>query len=96
MDLKNMLLKFKELYSNMTLQDFYDNKQMFKEEYLKVRKPPYYKLQLLREWKDFIYSLDLELYKRDRIWEYLNDDIDEEKFEKFVKSTRYGKYWNEH
>lgn len=81
-----------EQYRGITLQEFYDNRDFFKKEYQKLRKPPYYRLQQLREFKNFIYLLDMRLYIRDRIWEYLNDDISEEYFGKFVEGVYKGQF----
>lgn len=90
MELESVILKFEELYSNITLQEFNNNLEEFKREYDKVKKQNYIKLQLIRRWKNWIYSLKMAEYKKDKIWEYLNDDIDKEYFNHFVDAVYKG------
>ena len=90
MELESVILKFEELYSNITLQEFNNNLEEFTREYDKVKKASYVRLQLIRKWKDWIYSLNMAEYKKDRIWEYLNDDIDREYFNHFVEAVYKG------
>ena len=35
-----------------------------------------FNLEIVRKWKQFIYSLNLKEWQKDRIWECLNDDIE--------------------
>lgn len=91
MDLRSVILEFKELYKNITLMDFYKRMDMFKREYNKIRTNQYIRLGLIREWRSFIYSLDMELYKKDKIWEFLNDDISARDFSKFIRGVYYGR-----
>ena len=84
MENKSAILKFKELYSNITLKEFYDNIDMFKSEYDKIKQSSYVKLHEMREWKNWVYSLKMAEYKRDKIWEFLNNDLTKEEFEHFV------------
>ena len=39
------------------------------------------KIQLIRQFKRDIYALQFEEWKRDRIWDYLNDNIEYEIFD---------------
>lgn len=70
MNYKSDILKLKELYSNITFEDFVINREMFKREYDKVVANVE-----VREFKDYIYSLQTSMKKKDRMWEYLNNDI---------------------
>ncbi|MBR2245559.1 MAG: hypothetical protein IKN65_00655 [Clostridia bacterium] len=40
------------------------------------------KVDLIRKFKQDIYSLKFEEWKRDRVWDYLNDNIEYEIFDK--------------
>ena len=42
------------------------------------------KVQLIRQFKNDIYALRFEEWKRDRIWDYLNDNIEYEVFTKII------------
>lgn len=37
---------------------------------------PFFNVKRIREWRNILYQLDLEEWKKDRIWEYLNGDIE--------------------
>lgn len=43
-----------------------------------------------RQWKKYIFSLHMADYKKEKIWEYLNDDIEDEYFEHFVEAVHKG------
>jgi len=70
MNFKSDILKLKELYSNITFEDFVINRDMFKKEYDKVIANSEVKV-----WLEFIYSLKTSEKKKERMWEYLNNDI---------------------
>ena len=42
------------------------------------------KRKFIRQFKNDIYALKFEEWKRDRIWEYLNDNIEYEVFTKII------------
>ena len=42
------------------------------------------KVDLIRKFKKDIYSLHFEEWKKDRIWDYLNDNIEYELLQKFL------------
>lgn len=70
MNYKSDILKLRELYSNITFEDFVINRDVFKREYDKVIAN-----SEVREFRDYIYSLKTTMKKKDRMWEYLNNDI---------------------
>lgn len=84
---------FQERYGNITLWEFNKRKREFKREYEYLKKLPNYRDEI-RSYKEFIYSLDMAEYKRDKIWEYLNDDLTEIGLYEFVRGVytggRYG------
>ena len=43
---------------------------------------PFFNVKRIIEWRDYVYSLPIEEWKSDRIWEYLNDDITLDKFKR--------------
>jgi hypothetical protein len=43
---------------------------------------PFFNVKRIVEWRDYVYSLPIEEWKSDRIWEYLNDDITLDKFKR--------------
>lgn len=43
---------------------------------------PFFNVERIVEWRDYVYSLPIEEWKSDRIWEYLNDDITLDKFKR--------------
>ena len=43
---------------------------------------PFFNVERVIEWRDYVYSLPIEEWKSDRIWEYLNDDITFKKFKR--------------
>ena len=70
MNFKSDILKLRELYSNITFEDFVINRDMFKKEYDKVMANGEVKV-----WLNYIYSLKTSEKKKERMWEYLNNDI---------------------
>lgn len=71
---KNINITFKEIVKNC--------------EELKLRYTesltPFFNIKKIRLWKSAIYSLKMEEWKKDRIWEYLNGDIDIEVLKKLT------------
>ena len=70
MEYKSNILKLKELYNDITFEDFVINRDMFKKEYDKVITNGEVKV-----WLNYIYSLKTSEKKKERMWEYLNNDI---------------------
>lgn len=85
MEEERVILKFEKLYKNITLLEFNEKKEMFRDQYEKVTSS-----QVKRRWKKFIFSFNMADYKRERIWEYLNGDIEKNYFESFVDAVHKG------
>lgn len=56
-----------------TFQEFVANCEVLKEQYTCLLIP--FNLSAIRCWKQMIYSLKIAEWKKDLIWEVLNDDI---------------------
>lgn len=69
-------------FENLTFIQFIENCEYLKGQYCDVLSP-FFNKKMVRLWKIMIYSLDLAEWKRDKIWEYLNDDITKEELEMF-------------
>ena len=55
-----------------TFQEFVANCEVLKEQYAVLLTP--FNLPAIRCWKHMIYSLDMPEWKKDLIWEVLNND----------------------
>ena len=73
----------KHLYINQSwnFKETFNNLYLIKDDYTRILSSfLWYELkernQFMRECKDKVYSLTFEIWKRDRIWEYLNDNLD--------------------
>lgn len=75
----------KRKYKDITLLEFNILKNMIKREFDKVNSP-----KEKRQWKVYIFSLHMADYKKERIWEYLNEDIEQEYFDHFVEAVYKG------
>lgn len=67
-----------ELNENMSFKEVVDVLKEFKEQYKeKVRSFSYYdlheKVLYIRNIRDTIYKMDFEEWKKDMVWEYMND-----------------------
>lgn len=69
-------------YNNITLIEFYTSRKELKKEYDKV-----WQREIRKRWQRLIDTFKMSNYKKEKIWEYLNNDISEEDFTKFVDST---------
>lgn len=71
---------FKEVISYMEAlkQDYYGALTLFK--CFDIHE----KVELVRKFKKDIYNLKFEEWKRDRVWDYLNDNIEKEEIEKYI------------
>lgn len=67
---------------NITFVQFIDNCEALRGQYQEVL-APFFDKKMIRLWKTMIYSLHLAEWKRDKIWEYLNDDITKQELELF-------------
>lgn len=82
---KEKAMELKEQYKNISLLEFSELEDMFKQEFELIGE-----IATKRIWKEFIYSLNMAEYKRDRIWEFLNEDITKEYFDNFVIGVHKG------
>ena len=69
-------------FNNITLIEFYTSRKELKKEYDKV-----WQRETRKRWQRLIDTFKMSNYKKEKIWEYLNNDITEEDFDKFVNST---------
>ena len=67
-------MKF-ELYPNIKFDEFVDNCEVLRLQYMELL-TPFFNAHAIRCWKTMIYSLNFAYLKRDKIWEYLNLDIE--------------------
>ena len=81
---------FQQKYGDITLWEFNMRKREFKREYKYIRTQPNYREET-RAYKEFIYGLKMTEYKKDKIWEYLNDDISEKKLSEFIVGVYSGR-----
>ena len=70
-------------FEKMTFRQFVENCEALKSQYAEVLLP-FFNVQMVRCWKKMIYGLNIEEWKKDRLWEYLNDDIPIELLKKLV------------
>lgn len=66
---------------NLTFRQFIANSRVLKQQYGECF-TPFFNAELVKCWKKMIYGLQIEEWKRDKIWEYLNDDFPIECLEK--------------
>ena len=64
-----------ENLSNITFKEFVNNCKVLKAQYEELF-TPFFMTKTIRCWKIMIYSLDMVEWKRDKIWTYLNGDIE--------------------
>ena len=67
-----------EINENWSFKELVDNLKAIKEQYKeKVRSFSYYdlheKVVYIRNLRDSIYKLNFEEWKKDKVWEYIND-----------------------
>lgn len=82
MDEEKIITQLEKELNNITLIEFYLQRVELKKYYKKVNKR-----EIRRRWQHLIGSFNVAEYKKEKIWEYLNNDITEEEFKKFVSST---------
>lgn len=81
---------FQNKYGNITLWEFNNRRQEFKKEYKYIRTLKNYREQTIA-YKEFIYGLKMAEYKRDKIWEYLNDDLTDIGLYEFITGVYSGR-----
>lgn len=69
-------------YTGITLIEFYTARKELKSIYSRV-----WQREIRKRWQRLINTFNMANYKKEKIWEYLNNDITEEEFTKFVNST---------
>lgn len=82
---KFIIEEFEILYKNITLLEFKEKKEIFKREFKKAKTPI-----VKRRWKKLIFNLKMADYKKEKIWEYLNDDMSKGAFDYFVDAVHKG------
>lgn len=60
-------------WENGTFKQFVENAEVLKTQYEECL-TPFFDKEMVKCWKKMIYSLNIERWKKDRLWEYLNDD----------------------
>lgn len=65
----------------LTFKEILQNAEALKTRYQGFLSP-FFNVERIIEWRDYVYSLPIEEWKSDRIWEYLNDDITLDKFKR--------------
>lgn len=85
MDEERTIKRYEKMFSDITLIEFNQLEEMFKEDFDKIKSPT-----IKRRWKRLIFSLNMADYKKERIWEYLNNDIGKEYFDCFVEGVYAG------
>ena len=67
--------------SNLTFRQFVESARALKDNY-ECLLMPFFRPKEIRCWKTMIYSLNMVEWKRDKIWAYLNGDME---YEELVK-----------
>lgn len=76
--------------NNITFKRFVENCEALKSQYQEIISP-FFNIKMARCWKTMIYSLEMEEWKRDKIWEYLNDDLDEKTLQMLIGNYQVRK-----
>ena len=66
-----------------SFKDFIENIEALREQY-SVLLVPFFNEKLIRCWRTMIFSLPIEYWKRERLWEVLNYDEDIELLYKLI------------
>ena len=85
MNEESVIQEFEELYADITLLEFNGIEDTFKEEFNKVKNPI-----IKRRWKKLVFNFKMADYKKEKIWEYINNDLSKEKFDYFVSAVHKG------
>lgn len=73
----------KDLSSNETFYLFIESAKVLKDNY-ECLLMPFFRPREIKCWKKMIYSLDMSESRKDRLWNYLNGDIE---YEELIKET---------
>ena len=74
-----------ENLSNITFKQFVESAKVLKDNY-QCLLVPFFHAKEVRCWKIMIYSLEIADWKHDRLWEFLNGDLE---YEELVKLKDY-------
>lgn len=74
------------LYSNITFSEFVDNCEVLRDQFYGFL-TPFFDVEAIKAWKNVVYSLNFPYWKRDLIWEFLNDDIEFDELQRVAKRT---------
>lgn len=66
-----------ENLSNITFNQFVESARVLKDNY-ECLLMPFFRAKEVRCWKTMIYSLNIISWKHDKLWEYLNGDLEYE------------------
>ena len=67
----------------MTAKQIIENCEVIKELYTSFLSP-FFEKEMVKYFKNVVYSLEIPEWKQDKIWEYFNGDIDEKIFKKII------------
>jgi len=63
------------LHPKTNFNDFIENSLALRNQYARLL-TPFFNANAIRCWKSMIYSLDIAYWKRDKLWEFLNFDLE--------------------
>ena len=68
---------------NITFEQFIKNSEVLVNQYARLLSP-FFNADAIKCWKSMIYCLNMEEWKKDKIWETLNGDYEIEELQKFI------------
>lgn len=68
---------------NITFEQFIKNSEVLVSQYEDLLSP-FFNAEVIKCWKAMIYCLNMEEWKKDKIWETLNGDYEIEELKKFI------------
>lgn len=68
---------------NITFEQFIKNSEVLVNQYEGLLSP-FFNSKAIKYWKNIIYCLNMENWKKDYIWETLNGDLEIEELQKFI------------
>lgn len=68
---------------NWSYKEIVNHIEALKSQYVEFLSP-FFNSKKIVEWRDKIYSLKMEEWRRDRLWEYLNGDIELDVLQKLI------------
>ena len=72
-----------ENLKDYTFKQFVENIEALREQYSALLSP-FFNVKMIRCWRTMIFSLPIEYWKRERLWEVLNYDEDVELLYKLI------------